>query len=149
MKTLNALIVIAALAVGFPTSAVASGDALASCLADNTTGKDRKDLARWIFLAMAAHPDIKELSKATSAVSEQSSRHMAALVSRLLTESCKDELKKLADDERRQSLRTAFEYLGKVAMQELMNNQDVNKAISEFEQYLDRAKFEAAFKNDK
>lgn len=40
-------------------------DALGSCLADNTTGKDRKELARWIFVAMSAHPEMRDLSNTT------------------------------------------------------------------------------------
>jgi hypothetical protein len=40
-------------------------DALSTCFADRTSGKDRKDLARWIFLAMAAHPEMKEQATPT------------------------------------------------------------------------------------
>jgi hypothetical protein len=28
-----------------------------SCMADSSTGKDRKELARWIFVAMSSHPN--------------------------------------------------------------------------------------------
>ena len=39
-----------------------AGDALGRCLADNTTGRGRKDLARWVFVSMAAHPEIRPLA---------------------------------------------------------------------------------------
>ena len=43
----------------------ATDEALSRCLADNTSGRDRKDLARWVFFAMAAHPEIKQYTVPT------------------------------------------------------------------------------------
>src|SRR5579863_8064334 len=65
-----------------------SVDALRTCVTDNTSGKDRKDLAKWVFFAMAAHPEIKPYAQANvSAAADESSQKMAALVTRLLTDS--------------------------------------------------------------
>ena len=47
---------------------------LSTCVADNTSGKQRKDLARWVFFAMAAHPDF-----AAYATPELNADHPAAL----------------------------------------------------------------------
>ena len=66
-------------------------DALASCVADNTTGKDRKDLAKWVFVAMSAHPEIKPLSKASDAVKESLDKNLANIATKLITESCRTE----------------------------------------------------------
>ena len=58
----------ALLTIVFATSIAFSGavpaastpiEATKTCLSDNTSGKDRKLLAKWIFLAMAAHPEFK------------------------------------------------------------------------------------------
>jgi len=104
---------------------------MASCLADNTTGKERKDLARWIFAAMAAHTEMRDLSSSTPATREKISQSIGALITRLLTENCADQTKTAMAKEGSQSLQTAFGSLGQLAMQELMTNQDVNAAISD------------------
>src|SRR5687767_15053992 len=84
--------------------------ALQSCLADATSGKDRKDLAKWIFLAMAAHPDMKEHAGATYApAAEESSRRMAAMVVRLLADNCLKETRAVvAAGQVAQSFEVAF-----------------------------------------
>jgi len=116
------------------------------CLADNTTGRDRKDLARWIFLAMAAHPEIKEMSKASAAQQEQSQRAVAGLFSRLVGDTCATEVRALVKAEGPGALGKPFEVLGQLAMQELMTNADVKANVGGFERFIDRAKVEPVFK---
>jgi len=116
------------------------------CLADNTTGRDRKDLARWIFLAMAAHPEIKEMSKASGAQQEQSQRAVAGLFSRLVGETCATEVRALVQTEGPAALGKPFEVLGQLAMQELMSNADVKANVGGFERFIDRAKVEPVLK---
>jgi hypothetical protein len=119
----------------------AQGDALAKCLADNTTGKDRKDLARWIFVAMAAHPEIHDIANPTEALADRTYVTMGNLVTRLLAENCPEEVKavvKGSDSSR--VMRQAFERLGQLAMMELMSNRDVASSVSRFEQYVDKDK---------
>lgn len=119
-------------------------DAANTCFADNTSGKERKELARWIFLAIAAHPDLRELSSATREANDQSSRTVGKLVTRLVAESCAKEVQAVVKYENSESLRSTFQFLGKLAMQELLTNPDVNSAISGFEKYLDQAKINAS-----
>lgn len=138
------LIVAAALLVAAPAGAGPYADAMAGCLADNTTGKERKELARWIFAAMAAHPEMRDLSSSTPATRDRISQSIGALITRLLTENCAEQTRNAMAKEGSQSLETAFGSLGQLAMQELMSNQDVNAAISEFERYIDSKKIEAS-----
>lgn len=122
-----------------------SAAALKTCLADNTSGKDRKDLARWIFLALAAHPELKEdASPNAAAAGDESSRTMAALVTRLLTESCLNETRAVLQSGQSQSLQLAFEGLGQLAMQELMADKSVQASMSLFERYVDQKRFTEA-----
>lgn len=132
-----------AIALSLVGPAQAQGDVLAKCLADNTTGKDRKDLARWIFVAMAAHPEIRDLANAPPEAGDRASRTMAALVTRLLTESCLSEVRSVAAADRPQAMRRAFEVLGQLAMMELTSNSDVAASISGFERYVDRGRVNA------
>lgn len=130
-------------ALCWPAATLAQGEPLGKCLADNTTGKDRKDLARWIFVAMAAHPEISELANANAAAAEQTSRAMGQLVTRLLTQACVKEVQAAAKAGGTVAMRQAFETLGQVAMMELTSNRDVAASISGFERYVDRAKISA------
>jgi hypothetical protein len=120
-------------------------DALASCVADNTTGKDRKDLAKWVFVAMSAHPEIKPLSKASDAVKESLDKNLASLATKLITESCRAEAHQAFSTEGEKSFEFAFHALGRLAMQELTTNPAVSASFSNYVKYLDRSKFEAAF----
>jgi hypothetical protein len=132
-----------ALLCSLPAVAQSQGDLFAKCLADSTTGKDRKDLARWIFVAMAAHPEIRDLASISPEVSDKSSREMGALVTRLLTENCAKEAQTVARGEGTQAMKKAFESLGRLAMLELTSNAEVAASVGGFERYLDKAKLTA------
>ncbi len=126
-----------------PALAGPNADALGRCLTDNTTGKERKELARWIFIAMATHPEIRQLSAAVPSDLEQASKTTGALFTRLLAESCPAEMRAAMQNEGAQAMQAAFGTLGQVAMQELMSDANVSAAISAFERFVDTKKLEA------
>lgn len=128
-----------------PANAGTSTEALNTCVADNTTGKDRKDLAQWIFMTIAAHPEIQPFSNVTEANRDEFDKRLADLATRLITVSCKTESKSAIEKEGSKSLEAAFETLGRLAMQELMSNPSVNSSFTRYVKYLDKSKFEAAF----
>lgn len=126
--------------VALPVQAGPAADVVATCLADNTSGKDRKDLARWIFVAMAAHPEIREMANVPPASGEATAQAVGQLVTRLVTDTCAREFKALVKSEGPQAMAKAFETLGALAMQELLSNRDVTTSIGSFERYIDRVK---------
>ena len=130
--------------IAFPAAAGPYTDALGACLADNTTGKDRKDLAKWIFIAMSAHPEIKGLATASTQDSEQINQAIGALLTRLLTQSCVDQARAAKQKEGGEAFKAAFTSLGQLAMQEIMSNQQVQASISGFQKYVDAKKLQAA-----
>jgi hypothetical protein len=138
LKTIAAAL-IAAL-ISFPALAGPYANAASQCMADRTTGKDRKDLAKWIFIAMGAHPDIRNLSAASGTELDSSSRTVGALFSRLIAENCAGEFSALVANEGSESIGIAFEFLGKLAMRELMTDSEVSAALAGFEKYIDRPK---------
>ncbi len=138
------LLALFAAAAALPAAAGPGTDALSACLSDNTTGKERKELARWVFVAMAAHPEMRDLSAATMVSREQAYQSMGVLVTRLLSENCAGQTRTAIRSEGSESLQTAFSHLGKLAMQELMSHKDVQSSISGFERYIDRRKLDAA-----
>lgn len=127
-----------------PATASANIEATKSCFADSTSGKDRKMLGKWVFLAMVAHPEMSGLSAATPAQIEQSNKDLAALFMRLVTRDCKDQMRTMLAQDGSQSIKVAFEYLGQIAMQELMSHPAVNARISEFEKHIDPAALQRA-----
>jgi hypothetical protein len=137
--------ILAVCAFLFASSAFAGpfGDALSSCLADNTTGKERKELAQWIYIAMSAHPEMKDLSLVTPNKVEEISQTMGTLVTRLLTERCVAQAQAAVQNEGTEAFKGAFRSLGSLAMQEIMANPAVGASIGKFEKYLDRKKLSA------
>ena len=59
-------------------------DEMSKCLVRSTSDADKTLLIRWIFTAIATHPDVKELSNVTPAVSEQLSKDAANLFADLI-----------------------------------------------------------------
>ena len=141
----NLIAVLLSLAFLSQTHASASplSDTLGNCLKDNTSGKERKELARWVFLSMTVHPEMRSLSHATDATRTESSKAMAALVTRLLTTNCKAEARAAFQAKDPQGLQSAFASLGQVAMMELTTNPDVAAAVGGYVQFLDTKKLEA------
>ena len=120
-------------------SAQPETDALAGCLVDSLNGKERKMLAKWIFLSMSSHPDIKPYANATEEDIDGSDRFVGELITRLLTENCPEQLK-AAIKVNPQAIEKSFELVGQVAMQELMNNQETVQALTKYVQYTDQQK---------
>jgi len=122
-------------------------DALTACLADNTTGRDRKDMARWVFVGMSSHPEIQTLSNVTKENREELDRMMATLITRLLTDSCRAQAKLAMEKDGNAAFQSAFGAIGKLAMQELMSNPEVSTSFSRFAKYMDQNKINSAFSN--
>lgn len=127
-----------------PAMASPAAEAVSLCLTDSTTGKDRKDLARWIFLAMAEHPEIREFAKVPTAAGDESARAVASLFTRLIVDNCPKQIEQLVQADGPESLSAAFGFLGKVAFQELVTNEQVSRSIQQYQRYIDRAKLDAA-----
>lgn len=144
VTALAAVVIGSAIATSSAIAGPAS-DALGTCLSDNTTGKERKDLARWIFVGMSAHPDIQSLSKVTEATRDELDRMMAAIVTRLITENCLSKAKFAMEKEGAASFQAAFGAMGGLAMQELMSNPEVNSSFTNYSKYLDTNKINSVF----
>lgn len=145
MKIKKTLLALCLTLTSFAAAAGPHTANFSNCLADNTTGKERKELARWIFVAMAAHPEMRDLSKVTPGTREGMNKAMGTLVTKLIAENCPKEAQLAVKHDGGESFRTAFELLGKLAMQELMTNPEVNTTIQGFQPYVDRKKLESTF----
>ncbi len=117
-----------------------SSESLGVCMVDSMTGKERKQIAQWLFFAMAAHPDMQEFSEVTENAQKKANEFIGKLLTRLLTENCPTQAKQAMEKNGSVAMNGAFELVGKVAMQELMTNKDVTDSISGFEKFVDKEK---------
>lgn len=141
---------LAAAALLLPTPSIASTtvETAGTCLTDSTSGRDRKDLVTWIYLAMSEHPEISALSAASAEAVEQSNERTAALLTRLIVEDCPDQMRAMVAEHGASSISLAFEVLGRVAMQELMAHPDVNAAFGGLDRYADQARINQALQGE-
>ncbi|WP_047691700.1 hypothetical protein [Vibrio sp. ZOR0018] len=115
-----------------------------TCLLDSLNGKERKNLAKWIYFSIAAHPELNEFSNISKSDRTSIDKYTGQLVTRLLVEDCAQELV-AAQKADPLAIEKAFEMVGQVAMQELMNSEDVTNAITNYLQYTDQDKLNQLF----
>ena len=119
-------------------------DAFSGCLADSTSGKDRKDLARWLFTAMGAHPEMRSIAVLTPSAADDASRSAGQLFTRLLVDACPKQGKEAVQAVGPVAIQSAFSVLGQLAMQELMTDKDVAAGMGLLEKYVDNVRIQAA-----
>lgn len=142
---LSVLALFTALIVGAPVLAASPSSVLGTCLVDHLNGKERKDLAKWIFFSIAAHPEIKPYSNASAKDIEESDRYVGRLLTRLLAEDCPKELRNAGSADP-QAVAQAFKLVGQVAMQEIMTNPAVKKSLTNYVRYADVEKIKKVIK---
>ena len=119
-------------------------DEMGKCLVTSTSTQDKTALVRWLFATAALHPDVRPIANVDDETRDRMDREVAALMERLVTESCRKETKEAIRYEGGlAAFRNSFGILGEVAMQELMTNEKVNTGFGAFTKYLDEEKFEA------
>lgn len=133
------------LLLGFPLQGFAGpgADSLSSCMAESMTGKERKQVAQWLFFAMAKHPDMAKFSFITRSDEDKINQFVGTLITRLLTENCPAQTKRAVTEEGSVGMSNAFESLGRVAMQELLADKEVTGYFSGYEKFLDKEKLNA------
>jgi hypothetical protein len=117
---------------------------LGKCIVENVSGKERKDLARWVFLAMAAHPETKQFSSAPPAASEDAARAIGILFTRLLTEVCVKEAQEAAQGGGPPVVPSTIQFLAQIGVQELMTDKATLATLSTFSQFADRERIDRA-----
>jgi hypothetical protein len=127
---------------------VLPSNSLGQCVADSTTGKDRKDLVRWVVAAMMKHPAMADLNSISAEQSQALSKTAATLYERLLTKDCVMEVKKAYKSGGATAIKTGFEYLGRVAMQELVTDPNVAQFMASLIANVDSKKLQKLLEED-
>ena len=116
------------------------GDEMSKCLVLATSSKDNSLLGRWLVRVYGEHGDSKDLTNLSDYKKEKIDKDVARLFTRLLSEDCKVETKKALKFEGDAVMFNAFRTLGEVAGKELLEDNNVSKAINKFTEYVDYGK---------
>lgn len=134
------LLTVITLGSSLPMAAQAGpyADDMGKCLVKETGAAERATIMKWLFAAMALHPDVAAMSTVDAAARETINRDVGSLFQRLLVESCRTESSLAIKYEGALAMQSAFGVLGQVAMTELMANPQVNAGLGELEKYVDQ-----------
>lgn len=140
MLTAAGLALLATLAA--PARAGIYSDDMAKCLVRSTSPADRAALVKWMFSAMALHPEVKAMARVEPAQRESLERGTATLIVRLMTESCRNETQQALMLEGPQTIQQSFQVLGQVAARELFADPSVMAGVGNLGRYVDPQKFQ-------
>jgi hypothetical protein len=115
--------------------------ALSDCVVMKTTGQDRLIVVKWLFAGLASAPQVAEVATITSVQKEERDRAMAGLLTRLMVTDCVTESRPLFLTHNSAGFRTVGETLGRIAMQELMGNENTAAAMQSYTKYLNPEDF--------
>jgi hypothetical protein len=114
-----------------------AGDALSKCLAESATVDDRRALVRWIFSAIAAHPDLKEFATIETARREQMETASAAVFERLIAQDCTAQTRTALMQEGTEGFQAAFKTLGELAMGGVVEDAQVQAGMARLGERID------------
>lgn len=123
--------------------AQAQAQALGECMVLKSTGADRLVVARWFLTSLASAPQAAGVATLTPGKKDEFDKGMAAIFTRLMAVDCADQARPLFKARDEASFRVAGEALGRVAMEELLNNPQASAALSGYTKYLRQEDFKA------
>jgi len=149
MKQKLYVILIAFLATASAAFAGPYSDTLGKKLVSSTTSQEKALFVRWMFVAMALHPDLKDMSSITPAQREEANRAVANLMTKMLTQTCAVEAKEAVKYEGASAIEGAFNLFGQIAARELFTNKEVSGGLAELQKYFDSKAIEQALSDAK
>lgn len=144
MKHILLVLILSAASV-MPASAQVPHNALAICIAQQTTGADREHFALWFFAIVSKHPVAAPLANVRQTDHERIDMQTADLIERLLTEDCLEAARITLRRSGEEGLGNAFRELGEIAVKELFRNEEVVKSSMNYMKYLDEDLFSKLF----
>lgn len=110
---------------------------LSQCLTSAVTQDDRLALVRWIFSAMAAHPDLEGLAAIDARKREELEEAGTRVFERLIAEDCTAQSREAIVEEGTEGFGEAFKTLGEVAMEGVMQDAKVQASMSRLGERID------------
>lgn len=119
-------------------SALETDDGLQACIVRSATDDDRRALARWMFAALARHPDLQDMGEVSEAQREDANRGMGAMMERLLTVDCAAQARQSVQSGKTdQAFEQAFGMLGQLAGESLFEDPAVSAEAAAIVRYID------------
>lgn len=137
-KALIAMLAVASLFGSVPAIAGPYSDDLSKCLVRSTGDAEKRTLVKWIFAAVALHPEVADISSVTPAQRTEMTRDTAKIFEKLLTNSCRAEVQQAVQYEGPQTIGSSFQVLGQVAARELFSNPSVAANMADLGKYIDQ-----------
>lgn len=115
-------------------------DDLKKCLVESSSPKDLTLLVRWIAKAINAHPNLSDISALSEGKKVEVDKQLARYFERVLFQDCGAAVRDLVKYENVDGMRLAFEFLGQVAMKQVMEDPKVAQSVSDFTKYINPLK---------
>lgn len=119
-------------------------DDLSKCLVRSTGDSEKRTLVKWIFAAVALHPEVADISSVTPAQRAEMTRNTAKIFEKLLADSCRTEVQQAVQYEGPQTIGSSFQVLGQVAARELFSNPNVAANMADLGKYIDQKRIAEA-----
>ena len=130
VKTCALVLAGAGLLGALPAAAGPYSDDLSKCLVRSTGDTEKRALVKWIFAAVALHPEVADIASVTPAQRTEMTRNTA--------ESCRTEVQQAVQYEGAQTIGASFQVLGQVAARELFSNPAVAANMADLGKYIDQ-----------
>ena len=138
MKIFKFLIIFL-LTISFNLNAGPFTDEFSRCIVTKTTSQEKTDLVKWIYVTISFHPQLADMSNLSSEDVEMVNIRVADYMTNVFAYKCNKELIEAIKYEGENSVVTAFELLGEIAISEIMVDEGVSIASEFFTQYLDES----------
>lgn len=134
-------ITLAFTAFAAPAVAGPAADDLSKCLVVSTSAAEKNELAQWMFMILAAHPNMAKYANISADDRIRLNKRFAAIAERIVTQSCKSQTVLALRNEGTPAVVSSLKVLGEVASRELLGNPQVGQAAMGYMEYLDITKF--------
>jgi hypothetical protein len=115
-------------------------DDMAKCMVRTSSPADRTVFIRFLFAALAQHPDVAPLAKISPQQLDASLKDTGELIQRLMLQSCRTETEQALRYEGPQTIVYAFQVYGQAMAAELFNNPAVSSKMKDMNKYIDTEK---------
>jgi hypothetical protein len=140
---LRSVCVLLPMFVGTHAFAGPYGDDMAKCLVKAASPEDRVVFIKWLFAAIALHPDVASMATIAPQQRDEFNKRAGALFQRLLTESCRSETQQAIRYEGPAIVQYAFQVFGQAAAGDLFSSPRVAEGMKDLSKYIDQEKIKA------
>ena len=126
-----------------PSGAGPYAEDLAKCMVRTSTPADRAEFVKFLFSAMAQHPDVSSMANIPRRQMESTVKASGELIQRLLLQSCRTETQQAIHYEGMEAVFYSYQFYGQAMAAELFGNPIVAAKMKDLNNYLDADKFKA------